>query len=87
MHETAAVRDVVHRIDDLARATGARRITRVKLWLGALSHLSANHFRAHYEIEARGTLAAEAILEIEVSSDADDPRAQQVWLESLEFDE
>ena len=27
MHETALVRDVVRRIDDLARATSARRVT------------------------------------------------------------
>jgi len=38
MHETALVRDVVHRINDLARATGARRVTGAKVWLGALSH-------------------------------------------------
>ena len=30
MHETALVRDVVRRIEDLAQATGARRITGAK---------------------------------------------------------
>ena len=38
MHETALVRDVVRRIEDLVHATGARRITGAKIWLGALSH-------------------------------------------------
>ena len=87
MHETALVRDVVHRVEDLARSTGARRVTGAKVWLGALSHLSAEHFREHFAIEARDTLAAEAVLEIEVSNDPADPHAQHVRLESVDLDE
>ena len=87
MHETALVRDVVRRIEDLASATGARRVTGAKVWLGALSHLSAEHFREHFAIEARHTLAAGAVLEIEVSDDPDHPHAQHVRLESVDLDE
>ena len=39
MHETALVRDVVRRIEDLAQTTGAHHITGAKIWLGALSHI------------------------------------------------
>jgi hydrogenase nickel incorporation protein HypA/HybF len=87
MHETALVRDVVRRIEDLASATGARRVTGAKVWLGALSHLSAEHFREHYVIEAQDSIAASATLSIEVSSDLDHPHAQHVWLESVDLDE
>jgi hydrogenase nickel incorporation protein HypA/HybF len=87
MHETALVRDIVHRIEDLARSTGSRRVTGAKVCLGALSHLSAEHFREHFAIEARDTLAAGAMLEIEVSADPDDPHAQHVRLESVDLDE
>jgi hypothetical protein len=38
------------RPDDLARQTGARRMTGAKIWLCALSHLSAEHFRDHFAI-------------------------------------
>ena len=62
MHETALVRDVVRRIEDLARATSAHRVTGAKVLLGALSHLSAGHFREHFTIEARDTLAGGAVL-------------------------
>ena len=86
MHETALVRDVVHRIEDLARSTGAR-VTRARVWLGALSHLSAEHFREHFAVEARDTRAAETILDIEVSSDPKHPQAQHVLLESVDLDE
>ena len=87
MHETALVRDVVHRIEDLARATGAHRVTGVRIWLGALSHLSAEHFREHFDISAQGLIAAGATLAIEVSDDLHDPNAQNVRLESVDLDE
>ena len=87
MHETALVRDVVRRIEGLAQATSARRITGAKIWLGALSHLSAEHFREHYALEAQGSIAAGAILTIEVSDDLDHPHAQLVRLESVDLDE
>lgn len=87
MHETALVRDIVRRIEDLARGTSARRVTGAKVWLGALSHLSAEHFREHFTIEARDTLAVGAVLDIEVSEDPDDPDAQHIRLESIDLDE
>ena len=87
MHETALVRDLVRQMIELARATGARRVTRAKLWLGALSHLSAVHFRAHFAAEARDTIAAAAVLEIEVSDNPDDPDAQHIRLVSIDIDD
>jgi hydrogenase nickel incorporation protein HypA/HybF len=87
MHETALIRDVVHRIEDLARSTGSCRVIAAKVWLGALSHLSAGHFREHFAIEARDTIAAGAVLEIEVSDDLKHPHAQHVRLESVDLDD
>ena len=87
MHETALVRDVVRRIEDLARSTGARQVSGAKVWLGALSHLSAEHFREHFAIEAQGSIAAGATLAIEVSDDLDHPHAPHVLLESVDLDE
>jgi len=87
MHETALVRDVVRRIEDLARATGARRITGAKIWLGALSHLSADHFREHFAIAAEGSIASGVTLGIDVSDDLNDSHAQHVRLVSVELEE
>lgn len=87
MHETALVRDVVRRIADLAHATSAHRVTGAKVWLGALSHLSAEHFREHFAIEAQGSIAAGATLVIEVSDDLDHPHAQHIRLVSVDLDE
>lgn len=84
MHETALVRDIVHRIEELARAAGAQRVTGANIWLGALSQLSAEHFREHFVIEARDALAAGAVLEIVELDDPRAPYAQQVRLESVD---
>ena len=61
MHETALVRNIVRRIEDLARATNARHVTAAKVWLGALSRLLAEHFRENFAMEARDTFAAGAV--------------------------
>jgi hydrogenase nickel incorporation protein HypA/HybF len=87
MHETALVRDIIHRIEDLAHATGTRRVTGAKIWLGALSHLSADHFREHFAIEARDTCMDGASLDVEVSDNPDDPHAQHIRLLSIDLDE
>ena len=51
MHETGMVRDLIRRIDQAVAANGAVRVLGVQVWLGALSHLSAEHFREHFEID------------------------------------
>ena len=86
MHETGIVRDLVRRIEIAARDAGARRVVGATVWLGALSQFSAAHFREHFDDESRGTLAANARLDIELSSDVRHPNAQSVVMQSLELD-
>ena len=87
MHETALVRDVVHRMVELTQSAGACRVSGARIWLGALSHLSPEHFRDHFSVEAQGTVAAGAVLTIEMSDDPNDPHAQLVRLESIDLDD
>lgn len=87
MHETALVRDVVRRMVELTQAAGACRVAGAKIWIGALSHLSSEHFGKHFAVEARDTVAAHAALEIEVSDDPNHPHAQHVRLESVDLDD
>ena len=54
--------------------------------LGALSHISADHFREHFDHAAGGTPAEGARLEVEVFGDVDDPRAQDIILDSVEVE-
>ncbi len=83
MHEASLMADLMRRIDDIAKAEGARRIVRVSVWLGALSHMSAEHFAEHFERAAAGTIAAGAQLDISVSDDLGHASAQDLVLESV----
>ena len=86
MHETGLVRDLIRRIDQDAAANGAARVSGVRVWLGALSPLSAAHFREHFEIESRGSAAEGASLTITESADPADPDAQHLRLETLDLE-
>ena len=52
--------------------------------LGALTDLSADHFREHFETAAVGSLAEGATLEVEVDTDTEDPNAQDILLVSVD---
>jgi hydrogenase nickel incorporation protein HypA/HybF len=86
MHETGLVRDLVHQLECAAQQAGAERVSGVAVWLGALSHFSPEHFREHFETEARGTIAEGAALEIEMSQDLSHPEAQNVMMRSIDLE-
>jgi hydrogenase nickel incorporation protein HypA/HybF len=83
MHEKAVLRDLLKKVDEVARANGFSRLTRVRLWVGALSHFSEATLREHWSDAVPGTVAEGAALDIEVSEDRTDPRAQGVVLLSV----
>jgi hydrogenase nickel incorporation protein HypA/HybF len=86
VHERALMRDVVRRVEDVAAAEGASRVTRVAVRLGALSHFTAGHFREHFEDACRGTVAEGALVEAVVEEDPTDARARDVVVESVEVE-
>ena len=86
MHETGLVRALMRQIETAAEASGAHRVVGVRVWLGALTHLSAGHFREHFATEALGTKAEGARLTITESTDETDPRAQHLLLESVDLE-
>jgi hydrogenase nickel incorporation protein HypA/HybF len=86
MHETGIIHDLVHRLEAAARDAGAERVSSATVWLGALSQMSAEHFREHFDTEVRGTVAEGATLTIEVSDDPVAPDAQSVVLRSVELE-
>ena len=86
MHERTLLRNVMSRIDEIARAEGATRVTGVQVRLGALSHFTPAHFCEHFEDAARGTLAEGATVDARVVGDAQSARAADVVLESVELE-
>ena len=86
MHEQALMKDVMREIEEVARAGGAVRVTRVGVRLGALSHFSPEHFREHFVDASRDTIAEGAQVDAVVERDIADPRAGDVVLESVEVE-
>ncbi|WP_018144997.1 MULTISPECIES: hydrogenase maturation nickel metallochaperone HypA [unclassified Thioalkalivibrio] len=84
MHEFSLMADLMRKIEQVAADNDAERVTRVRVWLGALSHITPEHFREHFEDGTRGTVAEGAELEVETSDDEADPEAQQIVLRSVD---
>ena len=86
MHERAVMDDLVRTIEARADAEGARRVTRIRVRLGALSHFTAEHFREHFVDASRGSVAEGAEVEAELRVDPTEPAAQGVVLESIDVE-
>ena len=86
MHEASLMRGLMRRIDEVALAEGAARVTGISVWLGALSHMSEDHFAEHFAQASAGTVAEGAALSVTLSDDEGDPRAGDILLESVEIE-
>ena len=83
MHEASLMKTLMRRIDEIAAAEKAKRITSVTVWLGALSHMSPTHFTEHFAESSAGTIAEGAKLDIAVSDDTNDANAQEILVRSV----
>lgn len=86
MHELSVFRDLMGKIQALAREQRARRVVAIDVRLGALCHLSPEHFREHFAQLSCGTPAEGANLRLVVGHDPTEPHAQDMILTSLEFE-
>jgi len=84
MHETSVLNSLMTRLHEVAVAHGSRRVVALRVRLGALSHFSAEHFRHHFELASKGSVAEGADLDVELMTDETDPDAQGVFVESIE---
>ena len=64
MHESSITRDLVRRIELLAREHDIRHVLSVKVAIGPLSGLSASHLREHFVHDAQGSVAEGARLDV-----------------------
>ncbi len=82
MHEQSLLRSLIHQIEAIARAHEAHRIRVVRLKIGPLAHVDAEHLREHFVAAAHGTVAENALLEIEITT-----ALHELSLESVDVDE
>lgn len=86
MHEFSLIDDLMKKIETVTASQEAKRAVVVTVKLGALSHISADHFREHFDHAAKGTVAEGARLEVHESKDINDALAQEILLESVEVE-
>lgn len=86
MHEHALMTGLMRQLAEIAAAEHARKVVKVSVWLGALSHMSAEHFGEHFADAAAGSMAEGAELECFTSDDIHDPRALDVVLKGIEVE-
>jgi len=86
MHEMSLMTNLMRQIEVLAKEHQATRVCGIKIRLGALSHFSKEHFKEHFDIVAKGSLAEGAQLDIELLADEDDPLAYDVIIEEIDVD-
>lgn len=87
MHESSLMHGLMRRIEEIAHTEQATRVTSVRIRLGALSNISPEHFREHFDEVKAGSVAEHADLEFVVLDDINDPAAQDIVVESLEVEE
>lgn len=85
MHEASLMKDLMRKIETVAHEQKASRVMGISVRLGALSHMSASHFREHFVVASQGTIAEGADLNIKVLTDLNDVHAQEIVLESVEI--
>ena len=86
MHESLSLPICSGKIEAVSQENDNAKVLRVKVKLGALSHISPDHFREHFEHGVKNTLIEGAKLDIEVLKDINDPCAQEIILDSIEVE-
>lgn len=86
MHEQSLMADLMRQLIGIAQKEKAAVIVGVKVKIGALAHISAEHFREHFVEAAKGTCAEGAELDVVSLDDIEDPQAQEIILDSVELE-
>ena len=83
MHEFALMKNLLKQIQNIAEANNATKVVSVTVQLGALSHISAGHFREHFEQDSHFTIAEGAELIVVELDDINDPHAQDILIKQV----
>ena len=84
MHEMSLMNNLLAKIEQLAKENNSNKVSKVCVTLGALAHISEDHFREHFVEGTTGTLAEGAELAVTMNDDINDPNAQEILLTSVD---
>lgn len=86
MHEASLIRGLLRQVLSQARDAGAVRVVGLTVRLGALAHLSPEHFGEHFREAALGTIAEGATLDAVIDMDMAAEGATDIRLEAIEIE-
>lgn len=86
MHERKIAQDLVRAAGVTALDEGARRVTKMRVSLGAHSHLDPEALRGQVEWWSHGTIAEGASVVVERAAAEDERRARDVRLVSVDVE-
>ena len=86
-HELSLISGLLRHIEAVSAEQRGARVLAVRVRLGALAHISPEHFRGHFEAAARGTAAEAAELHIETATDITADDAMDIVLVSVDVEE
>jgi hydrogenase nickel incorporation protein HypA/HybF len=78
--------DLMRKIEEVAEAQGATRVSRVGVRLGPLTHFAVEHFREHFVDASRGTIAEGAEVDAILDDEITGAHARDVVLEAIEVE-
>ena len=84
MHEFSLMDGLLQKINSVAIQQKAKKVIGVSVKLGALSNISADHFREHFVEAAKNSIAEGATLEIEEATDVYETEAQHILIKEVE---
>jgi hydrogenase nickel incorporation protein HypA/HybF len=84
MHEHSLMQNFIKQILTAADKDKASEVSAISVRLGALSHMSKDHFIEHFNEVARDTIAEHARLDITEDQDPFADNALGIWIENIE---
>ncbi|NIO11993.1 MAG: hydrogenase maturation nickel metallochaperone HypA [Deltaproteobacteria bacterium] len=84
MHESSLIAGLLIQVEGFARRNASSKVVSVRIRIGAHCGLSPDHLRHHFLIQAQGTVAEGARLEIVEGRIPSQSHQGEVLLDSLE---
>ena len=87
MHEYSVLTDLMRKINLIAQDNPGMAAIEVEIRLGARCGISPAALKKEFKTLTRGTVAEHALLKIECATNQNDPWAEDILLEGVEFEE
>ncbi len=84
MHEMSLMNNLLAKIEQIAKENNSNKVSKVCVTIGALAHISEDHFKEHFVEGTSGTIAESAELFVTMDEDTNNPNAQDILLTSID---